>query len=832
MTTTAAKQMLELIYAKQFLKRAEGLLDSAASSYKKRVSMADNAMAKLTAPKPATAPIAAPSSAPPATKLTRWPFDRPGTGDAQARAAIVDGAKQLGSKLPTPSSSYAYGPGGGGAGLPDVAGAARGAVRAVSEALPKPSSSYAYGPGGGGATAGKPTGFDSRKATADYRAKLDRDAAAAQQTPPQRSTYAYGMGPASAAGQAQIAAAQTTAIPPASSVQNPLTQPVPGRNIELMPDGTPDTSSLIDTPQTQTPPSSPAAPAGNSPQAWGSAGAGPGGAPATAPQQAETQQAAQPTNQSQPQQQPAVDAKQTPAQTVDTKPYESVLNDPKATPEQKEGARADYAKKWLDANSANVSPELRESAAAWQKDPNSPQAKAFAEQLGSAGDLFKQQQIAAAIADTPEAANNPDLFGQIVAGAENMWNSMGPMGQMALAIGVPLAMVGLLGNNGLGLILGGLGLGFAGASGGLFGDAAQQFAHGMSDYAATALGGLFGGEATGGQPPAAEGQSAATASAPTPEQAQQLASQQTQFLTEAKQDPRAFVAKITADPNKYAPTLLKMPNEQVMEMYKAMPPDIQAAFKSKLAWAKWGVKDKSLHPEIDRIQELLKTSAVIVMRKAARCWAGYEPVPGKKPYSNDSCRPIGSKKEKKKTEKKAVQSFDEEHARRVFREHPVPGMNADTATPTQLFTRMRNLVNPMSSHKNSTTAQLFREHYRNQMPLMPQPRPAPIATTAAPQSQTPAAPAQATPAPQPTIPRRPTMTQAPTNTAAPPPIQPGSGGRRAAAPKPPEDPVAAINKRLSQRGIDPTKPVFTRPAQPVVAAPQLSRAPRPAGGLN
>jgi hypothetical protein len=33
--------------------------------------------------------------------------------------------------------------------------------------------------------------------------------------------------------------------------------------------------------------------------------------------------------------------------------------------------------------------------------------------------------------------------------------------------------------------------------------------------------------------------------------------------------------------------------------------------------------------------ELLKTS---------RCWEGYEPVPGKKPYSNDSCRPKGKVK--------------------------------------------------------------------------------------------------------------------------------------------------------------------------------------------
>jgi hypothetical protein len=40
-----------------------------------------------------------------------------------------------------------------------------------------------------------------------------------------------------------------------------------------------------------------------------------------------------------------------------------------------------------------------------------------------------------------------------------------------------------------------------------------------------------------------------------------------------------------------------------------------------------------------------------VMIKAARCWAGYEPVPGAKPYSKGSCRPKGSKKTQKDMKK-------------------------------------------------------------------------------------------------------------------------------------------------------------------------------------
>lgn len=44
------------------------------------------------------------------------------------------------------------------------------------------------------------------------------------------------------------------------------------------------------------------------------------------------------------------------------------------------------------------------------------------------------------------------------------------------------------------------------------------------------------------------------------------------------------------------------------------------------------------------------------MMKAARCWSGYEPVPGKAPYSEDSCRPAGSKK-KKPVEKKSAEEL-------------------------------------------------------------------------------------------------------------------------------------------------------------------------------
>lgn len=48
---------------------------------------------------------------------------------------------------------------------------------------------------------------------------------------------------------------------------------------------------------------------------------------------------------------------------------------------------------------------------------------------------------------------------------------------------------------------------------------------------------------------------------------------------------------------------------------------------------------------------VVRSISITVLRKAARCWAGYEPVPGAKAYSRGSCRPVGSKKTQKEMKK-------------------------------------------------------------------------------------------------------------------------------------------------------------------------------------
>ena len=51
-------------------------------------------------------------------------------------------------------------------------------------------------------------------------------------------------------------------------------------------------------------------------------------------------------------------------------------------------------------------------------------------------------------------------------------------------------------------------------------------------------------------------------------------------------------------------------------------------------------------------------SLQLVRHNAAKCWEGYERVPGTKPYSEDSCRKKGSGKKKKSKDKAAKKDGD------------------------------------------------------------------------------------------------------------------------------------------------------------------------------
>jgi hypothetical protein len=129
-----------------------------------------------------------------------------------------------------------------------------------------------------------------------------------------------------------------------------------------------------------------------------------------------------------------------------------------------------------------------------------------------------------------------------------------------------------------------------------------------------------------------------------------------------------------------------------------------------------------------------KQAMLSFVMKSARCWAGYEPVPGKAPYSEDSCRPKGSKKKKAPSEKKAGQpysgpysstAFDSAHAAQQL------GMPA-SAAPQQVYNRM------MYKHRNGqfTPSQFsaFHSKYNGLPPQFTPPQPAPVAAAPQPTS--------------------------------------------------------------------------------------------------
>lgn len=63
--------------------------------------------------------------------------------------------------------------------------------------------------------------------------------------------------------------------------------------------------------------------------------------------------------------------------------------------------------------------------------------------------------------------------------------------------------------------------------------------------------------------------------------------------------------------------------------------------------------DNNSGRSVKKSNALQNFGALVEKASAGRCWTGYEPVPGKAPYSNDSCRPKGQKAKKKPAEKPA-----------------------------------------------------------------------------------------------------------------------------------------------------------------------------------
>lgn len=183
---------------------------------------------------------------------------------------------------------------------------------------------------------------------------------------------------------------------------------------------------------------------------------------------------------------PAPQAPQEPAQQP-AATQQPVPAQPTTQPAPAEAAQPDFTQQWsaaktpeeqqtviknLAASLPAVPPEFKAGADAVAAGKfDTPEAQKFInEKLGPVGDEF----IKSITAQNP---NDPTLFGK----AQGMWDSavsaMGPTGMAALGLGVPLALLGMMGGSGIATLLGVLGIGAAGlfgAANGAFGEDGQR----------------------------------------------------------------------------------------------------------------------------------------------------------------------------------------------------------------------------------------------------------------------------------------------------------------------------------------------------------------------
>jgi hypothetical protein len=341
------------------------------------------------------------------------------------------------------------------------------------------------------------------------------------------------------------------------------------------------------------------------------------------------------------------------------------LRNKNATPQELESARTDYVKKFAETKGNSIDPKLKASMDAWAKDPTSAEAQ-------MANDNGFKALLNSELAKNPDAT--PDMFGQIVGQVSEMWNNMDGMSKMGLMIGVPAAMIGLLGGDGISMLIGALGLGVAGAGSGLFGSTAQQFTNDASSYLGSMVG-MPDNNAAPAQPaastpavPPATAAQESQAPAPAATAATPTSASPGNLIQQLQQDPDGvFSAAIKGDiatKKELLGYLFDLPKAQADAIYARLSDKNKRQFLDALhGWPGYGAgKSMQRDNDLQRFRSWFpKNAAINIMLKAARCWAGYEPVPGAKAYSEGSCRPAGSKKTKKEviqgkkhTEKKAV----------------------------------------------------------------------------------------------------------------------------------------------------------------------------------
>lgn len=309
----------------------------------------------------------------------------------------------------------------------------------------------------------------------------------------------------------------------------------------------------------------------------------------------------------------------------------------------------------------SITPEKTEAATLVATKPGTPEAEAAA---APARDQFITDQAGG----DPAKPQDPGWYGQVL----GMWDSMGPMGQAAFMLGVPTALIGLLSGDGLTGILGGLGIGLLGMGAGamgMFGAGTQKSMGQLMGQLGGAMGYNVERDANNlmpGSDASKKFEADLTAAyLKDPAEAQKMLDART-----AQFQPLEQLHGI--HPGLAHSYLMGMDNgpataEDAAKLYQQLAGQVAAARDPNFLHNQAGSKIinnvnnlKKTVPALLQFGKNLiqnyKTSADMniaqkiaakhMLKKASRCWAGYEPVPGKEPYSNNSCRPVGSKKKK------------------------------------------------------------------------------------------------------------------------------------------------------------------------------------------
>jgi hypothetical protein len=380
---------------------------------------------------------------------------------------------------------------------------------------------------------------------------------------------------------------------------------------------------------------------------------------------------------------------------------------PNAPPEARQQGQQDF--KTFMQQQVDAKPEFKAGAADMAAGKNTPAAQAFRQHLKAVGDDVMDAELSRLYAENPNPT--PEQAGGMFAQAQQAWNGLSPEAKMMVGLGGSVGLVGLAatlfsGGDGEGggllpLLLSILGVGGAAlgaASGGMFGDAGTR----MYGDVVRNVGGFFGADVPQGNqdlsflltgdPLSAAMNPNSTGSNSTSDPASRL--KELQRLTSLSADQAApFLMSI--DPNNIktreqaltahanaiklqqrlagmgvtperaeyvqnaatnalvaGSKLYNDPINTLTNLYNSYAAPEQPGTEKRNAHMAHGFKDIYT-------TWVAKQAAVAQFMKAARCWAGYEPVPGKEPYSENSCRPVGSKKKEKtkKKEKKAANSL-------------------------------------------------------------------------------------------------------------------------------------------------------------------------------